>query len=397
MSEGSAIAIVGISCRFPKAPCPHAFWQLLRDGASAIAQTPHDRWERDGRSAADVPEPGLLHGGFLEQIDQFDPGFFGIAPREAATMDPQQRLILELGWEALEDAGMVPERLAGTSVGVFVGAISSDYADLLRERGGEALTRHVLTGTHRGMIANRLSYALGLKGPSLTVDAAQSSALVAVHLACQSLQRGESTLALAGGVNLNISAAGTIATGRFGALSPDGLCFTFDARANGYVRGEGGGVVALKPLARALADGDPIHCVIRGSAVNNDGAGGGEGLAAPDEQAQEEVLRLAYRKAGVKRADVQYVELHGSGTRLGDRVEAAALGAALGAARRADEPLLVGSVKTNIGHLEGAAGIAGLIKLILCMKHRELPPVSISSSLARRSRWIGCGCVSSRI
>jgi acyl transferase domain-containing protein/NADPH:quinone reductase-like Zn-dependent oxidoreductase/acyl carrier protein len=375
VSDGSAIAVIGVSCRFPMASSPDAFWRLLRDGASAITDTPVDRWDLDDLSAPapSTLAPGVLRGGFLERIDHFDPDFFGIAPREAAIMDPQQRLILELSWEAFEDAGIVPGALAGSQTGVFVGAISSDYADLLRQRGAEALTRHALTGTHRGIIANRVSYALGLRGPSLTVDAAQSSALVAVHLACESLRRGESTLALAGGVNLNISLTSAIAASRFGALSPDGLCFTFDARANGYVRGEGGGVVALKPLSRAIADGDSIHSVIRGSAVNNDGAGG-DSLSAPDRQAQEEVLRLAYRRAGVRRAGVQYVELHGSATRLGDQVEAAALGAVLGAARAAGDPLLVGSAKTNVGHLEGAAGIVGLIKTILCIKNREIPP-----------------------
>ncbi len=366
----SPIAVVGMSCRFPQASSPDAFWALLRDGESAITDTPPDRM--DGLSEADPSLPGVLQGGFLEQIDRFDAGFFGIAPREAAIMDPQQRLILELSWEALEDAGIVPDTLAGTHTGVFVGAISSDYADLLHRGGIDALTRYALTGTHRGIIANRVSYTLGLQGPSLTVDAAQSSALVGVHLACESLRRGESTLALAGGVNLNISLDSAIAASRFGVLSPDGRCFTFDARANGYVRGEGGGVVALKRLPRAIADGDTVYCVISGSAVNNDGAS--DGLTAPDRKAQEEVLRLAYRRAGVKRAAVQYVELHGTGTALGDRVEAAALGSALGAARSAEDPLLVGSAKTNVGHLEGAAGIVGLIKTILCIKHRQIPP-----------------------
>ena len=286
-------------------------------------------------------------------------------------MDPQQRLILELSWEALEDAGIVPKELSGSQTGVVVGVISSDYADLLRRGGPEARTRHALTGTHRSIIANRVSYALGLRGLSLTVDAAQSSALVAVHLACESLRRGEVTLALAGGVNLNIILDGVISAFRLGTVSPDGRSFVFDARANGYVRGEGGGVVVLKPLPRAIADGDEIYCVIRGSAVNNDG--GGDGLTAPDRFAQEEVLRLAYRRAGVRLADVQYVELHGTGTRLGDRIEAAALGSVLGAVRAGGDPLIVGSAKTNVGHLEGAAGIVGLIKTALCIKHREIP------------------------
>jgi acyl transferase domain-containing protein/acyl carrier protein len=372
VADGSAVAVVGISCRLPQASNPSMFWELLREGVDAITDTPSSRWVADGLSNSDSSMPGLLRGGFLDQIDRFDPGFFGISPREAELMDPQQRLILELSWEALEDAGIIASRLAGSQTGVFVGAVSSDYADLLQRHGVEAITRHTLTGIHRGIIANRVSYILGVRGPSLTVDAAQSSALVAIHLACESLRRGESTLALAGGVNLNLSLNSAISASKFGALSPDGRCFTFDVRANGYVRGEGGGVVALKPLSRAVADGNSVYCVIRGSAVNNDGAG--DGLTAPDRQAQEEVLRLAYRRAGVKRGDVQYVELHGTGTKLGDQVEAAALGAALGAAKAAGNPLLVGSAKTNVGHLEGAAGIVGLIKAILCIKHREIPP-----------------------
>jgi acyl transferase domain-containing protein len=372
VSESSAIAIVGMSCRFPNAPSPDAFWRLLRAGESAITDTPADRWGTEGPSPSELSTPGVLRGGFLDRIERFDADFFGISPREAAIMDPQQRLILELSWEAFEDAGIVPGRLAGSQTGVFVGAISGDYAELLHRRGAEALTRHALTGTQRAIIANRVSYTLGLRGPSMTIDAAQSSALVAVHLACESLRRDESTVAIAGGVNLNISPESAIRASRFGVLSPDGRCYTFDARANGYVRGEGGGVVLLKPLSHAVADGDSIYCVIRGSAVNNDGAG--DGLTAPDAQAQEEVLRLAYRRAGVKRTDVQYVELHGTGTPLGDQVEAAALGSALGAGRAAGDPLLVGSAKTNIGHLEGAAGIVGLIKAALCIKHRELPP-----------------------
>jgi acyl transferase domain-containing protein/acyl carrier protein len=372
VSDDPAIAVVGISCRFPGASNPSAFWRLLREGADAIGDLPPGRWDLEGLSAGDRALPGVLRGGFLESVDRFDPDFFGIPRREAAIMDPQQRLVLELSWEALEDAGIVPAGLHGSRAGVFVGAIASDYSHLLQRHGAEAITRHALTGTARGIIANRVSYALGLRGPSLVVDTVQSSALVAVHLACDSLRRGESTLALAGGVNLNVMPSSAIAASKFGALSPDGACFTFDARANGYVRGEGAGVVVLKTLARALADEDPIYGLIRGSAVNNDGSG--DGLAAPDRQAQEEVLRQAYRNAGIDRDEVRYVELHGTGTRLGDQVEAAALGAVLGAGRGGEERLSVGSAKTNVGHLEGAAGIVGLIKVLLCVSHGELPP-----------------------
>jgi acyl transferase domain-containing protein len=372
VSDRSAIAIVGISCRLPQALDLSAFWRLLRAGTSAISAVPAERVELARLLAAGELVPGAGYGGFLERIDGFDADFFGISPREAAAMDPQQRLMLELCWEACEDAGVVPAHLASSQTSVFVGAIAGDYAELMQASGAQAVTRHALTGLHRGMIANRVSYALGLRGPSLTVDTGQSSSLVAVHLACESLRHGESALALAGGVHLNISPDSALAASRFGGLSPDGRCFTFDARANGYVRGEGGGVVVLKPLSAALADGDSIHAVIRGSAVNNDG--GGDGLAAPSLSAQEDVLRLAYRRAHVKRGDVQYVELHGTGTKLGDRVEATALGAVLGAGRPLAKRLRVGSAKTNVGHLEGAAGIVGLVKAALCIGHRELPP-----------------------
>ena len=368
------IAVVGIACRVPGAPDRDAFWRLLRDGVEAIADISEQRQALTGDSASRSifqQEAIVRREGFLEEIDLFDAAFFEVSPREAAVMDPQQRLMLELGWEAIEDAGVLPARLSGSHAGVFVGAIAGDYADLLQFHGPEAVTRYALTGLHKSVIANRLSYTLGLRGPSLTVDTGQSSSLVAVHLACESLRRGESEMALAGGVHLNLSPSGAVVASRFEGLSPDGRCFTFDARANGYVRGEGGAVIVLKPLSEAISAGDHVYCVIRGSAVNNDG--GGDGLTAPSRLAQEEVLRLAYRRAGVRYADVQYVELHGTGTRLGDRTEAAALGAALGAGRPAFRPLPVGSVKTNIGHLEGAAGIVGLIKTALAIEHREIP------------------------
>ncbi|MEU1518311.1 SDR family NAD(P)-dependent oxidoreductase [Streptomyces sp. NPDC005811] len=366
----NAIAVVGMSCRFPQAPDPAAFWRLLTEGASAVTATPENR--RDALAASDPAAPGTAHrGAYLDHVDRFDPGFFGISPREASAMDPQQRLVLELGWEALEEAALVPARLRGSRTGVFVGAIWDDYASLARRLGPQTVGRYTLSGLNRGIIANRLSYVLGVRGPSLTVDAGQSSSLVAVHLACESLRRGESELALAGGVNLTLAPDSALASAGFGALSPDGHCYTFDARANGYVRGEGGALVLLKPLARALADGDRIHCVIRGSATNNDG--GGDGLTAPLREAQEEVLRLAYRQAAVHPADVQYVELHGTGTRLGDPIEAAALGEVVGGARTDGTPLLVGSVKTNIGHLEGAAGVAGLLKTVLSLSHGRIP------------------------
>ncbi|MER7638422.1 type I polyketide synthase [Streptomyces sp. NPDC126522] len=357
------VAVVGMACRLPGAPDPSAFWQLLREGRDAIGAPPADRHP--------APHDTERPGGYLDRVDGFDAAFFGVSPREALAMDPQQRLALELGWEALEDAGIAPDSLGGTPAGVYVGAISDDYATLLRRSGPQGITRHMFTGIQRGVIANRLSYSLGLRGPSMTVDCGQSSSLVAVHLAVDSLRRGESSLVLAGGVHLNLAPESTLAVERFGGLSPDARCFTFDARANGFVRGEGGALVVLKPLSRALADGDRVYCVIHGSAVNHDGAG--EALAVPNADAQREVIDAALGTAGVHPDEVQYVELHGTGTPVGDPIEAQALGAAFGKGTERLAPLAVGSAKTNVGHLEGAAGVVGLIKAALSLHHRELP------------------------
>ncbi|MGP3969014.1 type I polyketide synthase [Streptomyces sp. 6N223] len=360
------VAIVGLACRLPNAPNPEAFWRLLRAGENAIAPVTNGRWP----ARAGAPP---YFAGLLDRVDAFDAAFFGISPREAVAMDPQQRLMLELAWEAMEDSGLRPETLVESRTAVFTGAIWDDYATLLHRHGLHDITRHTMTGLHRGIIANRISHRLGLRGPSLTVDAAQSSGLVAVHLACESLRRGEADLALAGGVNLILAEESMrVAEAQFQGLSPDGRCYTFDARANGFVRGEGGGMVLLKPLADALRDGDPVYCVIEGSAVNNDGAT--DGLTRPSADAQANVLRQAWDRAAVEPADLQYVELHGTGTPVGDPIEAAALGAALGGHRPAHAPLRVGSVKTNVGHLEAAAGIAGLLKTALSIHHRSLPP-----------------------
>ncbi|WP_405876764.1 SDR family NAD(P)-dependent oxidoreductase [Streptomyces sp. NBC_01384] len=373
-SAHEPVAVVGLACRLPGAPDPDAYWNLIAQGRSAITDTPPDR--RTGAPHDDTLTTGRgttvpYRGGFIDTPGDFDAAFFGISPREAEAMDPQARLILELGWEALENAGCDAAR-APRATGVFVGADVSDYAELVHRQGTEGVGHHTLTGLNRGLIANRLSYALGVGGPSLTVDSAQSSSLVAVQLACDSLRAGDCELALAGGVHLNLVPGSTQALAEFGGLSPDGLCHTFDARANGFVRGEGAGLVVLKPLSRALADGDRIHAVIRGGAVNNDGTGAT--LTTPDAAAQEAVLRSACARAGVAPAGIDYVELHGTGTRVGDPVEAAALGAALGTDPARSTPLAVGSVKTNIGHLEGAAGIAGLLKVILCLSHGQLVP-----------------------
>ena len=368
------IAVVGLSCRFPGAPSAAAFWRLLREGGDAIREVPRERWDVDAFYHPDPGVPGTTNsrrGGFLVDIDRFDPLFFGISPREAAEMDPQQRIMLELTWEALEDAGVPPRDLAGTSTGVFFGVVWRDYADLHREARAAA-TSHTGVGLAPAIIPNRVSYALGLHGPSLMVDTACSSSLVTVHLACRSLREGESTVALAGGVNLMLVGETMVALTKFGGLSPRGQCRAFDADADGFVRGEGAGVVVLKPLSRALADGDRIYCLIRGSAVNNDGAS--NGLTAPNPQAQQAVLRRAYQGSGVDPGRVHYVETHGTGTPLGDPIEASALSAVLCAGREAERPLLIGSVKSNLGHLEGAAGIAGLIKVALSMRHRLIPP-----------------------
>ncbi|MFE3308467.1 type I polyketide synthase [Embleya sp. NPDC059213] len=359
--HGTAIAVIGTACRLPGAADPAAFWELLREGVSAVGEPTAER-----RRGAE-----LRPGGYLDRVDAFDPAFFGISPREADAMDPHQRLFLELGWEAAEDAGLPPEVLAGTRAGVFVGAIANDWSTVVHRHGTDAITRHTFTGVARGLIANRLSWALDLGGPSLTVDTAQSSSLVAVHLACESLRNGESTLAFAGGVHLNLAPESTVGAERFGGLSPDHRSFTFDARANGFVRGEGGAVLLLKPLAAARADGDAIHAVIHGSAITSDGDT--DGLTVPDTGAQTDVLRRAAHAAGVAPERIQYVELHGTGTRVGDPIEAAALGAAYGAGRTGADRVAVGSAKTNVGHLEGASGIVGLLKTVLGIRHRTLP------------------------
>src|ERR1700722_46888 len=278
------VAIIGMSCRLPGADDPRSFWRLLRDGADAVTEVPGGRWP--------APEGASRPRG---DVEGFDAAFFGISPREAAASDPHQRLMLELAWEALEDARIIPGDLRGTAAGVFVGAISNDFAALRDRLGAGALDEHGDPGSSRALIANRGSYLLRLSGPSPTVDTGQSSSLVAVGLACESLGRGESGLALAGGVNLNLLAETTQAIGRFGALSPDGRCRVFDAGADGYVRGEGGGVVVLKPLRAALRDGDVVHSVILGGAVNS---GAGDGLTAPSRTAQEQVIAAACARAG---------------------------------------------------------------------------------------------------
>jgi acyl transferase domain-containing protein/acyl-CoA synthetase (AMP-forming)/AMP-acid ligase II/acyl carrier protein len=369
-----SIAIIGIGCRFPGASGPAAFWRMLREGGDAIREVPANRWDVERFYDPRPMTPGKMNtrwGGFLERIDLFDPSAFNISPREAASMDPQQRLLLEVAWEALEDAGQTRDNLAGTSVGVFIGISGSEYG-ALQIAAPERIDAYWSTGNAMSIAANRVSYFFDLRGPSAAIDTACSSSLVAIHLACQSLRHGESTMALVGGVSLILTPTITVNFSMGGGTSPDGRCKAFDAGANGMVRGEGAGVVVLKPLDRALADGDPIYAVIRGSAVNQDGST--NGIVAPSREAQESVLRSACRSAGIRPGLVQYVEAHGTGTFLGDPIEAMALGNVLGNDRAEGETCAIGSVKSNIGHLEAAAGIASLIKVALALKHREIPP-----------------------
>ena len=367
------IAIIGLGCRFPGAENLQAFWSMIRDGKTGIVEVPKSRWDVNAYYDADQSKPGKANtrwGGFLEDIDRFDPQFFGIAPKEAVTMDPQQRLLLEVAWSTLEDAGQIPENLKGSKTGVFIGIGTHDYSIMMWQQ--PVSEPYATTGTGNCIAANRISYSFDFKGPSLAVDTACSSSLVAVHLACQSIWTGESELALAGGVNMLLLPTIMVGFSKGGFMSSEGRCQSFDADADGYVRGEGAGLVLLKPLSQAEADGDDIYGVILSSAVNQDGLS--NGLAAPNPQAQEAVLRAAYQRVGIDPTQVDYVEAHGTGTKVGDPIEANALGAVLGQKRSPENKCLIGSVKTNIGHTETAAGIAGIIKVALALKHKQIPP-----------------------
>ncbi|WBB80648.1 type I polyketide synthase [Micromonospora sp. WMMD882] len=370
------IAVVGLGCRLPGGVESVAgFWEVLSGGVESVGVVPGDRWDVEGFFDADPEVVGRSYtraGHFVSGVDGFDAGFFGVSPREAVSLDPQQRLLLEVAWEALEDAGVVPERLRGTRTGVFVGIGTDDYSLMLRSADPATLDAYTGTGNAFSVAAGRVSYLLGLQGPSMAVDTACSSSLVAVHLAVRSLRSGESDLALAAGVHLMLAPEGTIYLSRTKALSPDGRCKTFDASADGYGRGEGCGVVVLKRLSDARRDGDRVLAVVRGTAVNHDGPS--SGLTVPNGVAQQALVRAALADAGVEPADVDYVEAHGTGTPLGDPIEVDALAATVGRGRPVDRPVLVGSVKTNIGHLEAAAGVAGLIKLVLALRHEQVPP-----------------------
>lgn len=372
------IAVVGMGCRLPGGVTdPESYWKLLAGAVDAVTEIPRDRWDVDAFYDPDPEAPGKMyckHGAFLNDIDRFDPQFFNISPREAVSLDPQHRLLLETTWQALEDAGQNPLELRSTAAGVFVGIGADDYAKVqIRSAPAESITPYTGTGNAYCYGAGRLSFFLGIQGPCLPVDTACSSSLVAAHLACQSLRAKECNLAIVGGVHLMLSPVGGIFLSKARALAPDGRCKTFDARADGYTRGEGCGVLVLKRLSDALASGDRIHAVIRGSAVNHDGPS--SGFTVPNGQAQQAVIKAALLASGVSPERVGYVEVHGTGTPLGDPIELRALSAVLGSAagRSADAPLMVGSVKTNIGHLEPAAGIAGLMKLILALKKGAIP------------------------
>jgi acyl transferase domain-containing protein len=378
------IAIVGMSCRFPGgASTPDAFWQLLTGRVDAITEVPADRWNASALYDADATAAGKVAtrwGGFIDGIADFDPYVFGISPREASRMDPQQRLWLEVAWEAFEHAGLTLDALAGSQTGVFLGlhSHSSDYF-WMQLREPERMDAFTGPGNAHNIAAGRLAYLLDLRGPALTIDTACSSSLVAVHTACQSLRAGDCRVALVGGVNAMLSPIWSIPLSRMQMLSPTGRCRAFDASADGFVRSEGAGAVVLKRLSDAMADDDAILAVIRGSAVNQDGRT--NGITAPNGLSQRELLRAALANAGVPAAAITHVETHGTGTALGDPIEFEALAEVLSDGRPAARPCWIGAVKSNLGHLEGAAGIAGLIKVVLALRHRAVPPVVHFSKL----------------
>ncbi|MDI9649346.1 beta-ketoacyl synthase N-terminal-like domain-containing protein, partial [Burkholderia cenocepacia] len=371
----SKIAIIGMACRFPGgANNLGDFWQLLRDERDAVTEIPADRFGTDFYQHPSKREPGKSYtfaAGVLDNVAGFDAAFFGISPREAAQMDPQQRLLLELAWEAFEDAGVRPADMRGSNCGVFVGVAGTDYGNRNMDD-LNVIDPYSATGNTLSIASNRVSYLFDLRGPSMSVDTACSSSLVALHQAVKALQSGEADVALAGGVNLLLHPFGFVSFSKASMLSPRGRCRAFDATGDGYVRSEGGAFVLLKPLDRALADGDTIHAVIAGSGVNSVGHSPG-GISVPGAAAQASLLRSVYARAGIDPQSLAYLEAHGTGTAVGDPIEARALIDVVSGERPADRPLLIGSVKTNIGHLETASGMAGLLKAVLCLKHRAVP------------------------
>src|SRR5271163_477155 len=371
MSDGS-IAIIGASCRFPGASGLEAYWDLLASGTDAVSQVDASRWSTRFYYHPTRGEPAKSYtwsAGLLSDVDLFEPAFFGISPREAAQMDPQQRMLLELVWHATEDAGIPASKLAGSATGVYIGASATDYRDL---RLGDPASgdSYFMTGGTLSILANRISYVFDLRGPSLTVDTACSSSLVALHHACEAIRGERIASAIVGGINLLLAPYPFLGFCRASMLSRLGRCFAFDERADGYVRGEGGGAIILKPLRQALADGDRVRAVILGTGVNSDGRT--IGLSLPSETAQASLLRSVYARAGVAPEQLAFFEMHGTGTPAGDPIEAAAVGHSLGQSR--SSPLPIGSVKTNIGHLEPASGMAGLLKAALALDREILPP-----------------------
>ena len=375
MNNFEPIAIVGIGCRFPGgANDAETYWKLLCEGVDAISEVPQDRWNLNSYFDSDRSQPGKTYtryGGFVDDIDQFDAGFFGISPREAACMDPQQRMLLEITWEAFADAGINVDDLAGTNVGTFMGIFTHDYNNLLLDsKNRDLIDFHTGVGVSQSIVANRISYLFDFIGPSVTLDTACSSSLVALHLACQSIHNGDSRVAVVGGANALLKPEFTIATSKASMLSLDGRCKSFDASANGYVRSEGAGVVIIKSLKDAQKDGDIIYSVINSTVVNQDGKS--NGITVPNQNSQKLALRQALKRAQISADDISYVEAHGTGTFVGDPIEANSIGSILGADRQSD--LYIGSVKSNIGHLEAASGVAGLIKVCLSLKEKQIPP-----------------------
>lgn len=382
LESGAAgpIAIVGAGCRLPGGVRDlDSYWQLLSEGRDGVSKLAARRWRTD--------DPREWHAGVVEGVDQFDPHFFNISAREARTMDPQQRMLMEVAWESIENAGLSPQKLAGSRTGVFIGITAQEYVNLVARSSGPNLDVYTVTGNAHNVSAGRISYLLELHGPSMAVDSACSASLVSIHLACQSLRTGECSIALAGGVNALLSPDPFVCFSNWGMMAADGRCKTFDARADGFVRSEGCAVVVLKRLADALADGDHILALIRGSAVNQDGRSGG--LTVPNGAAQEAVIRQALANAGVSPAAIRYTEAHGTGTSLGDPIEAQALAAVLGEGRTGADPLVVGSVKTNLGHLESAAGVTGLLKVVLALRNEKIPAHLHFSSLNPAVDWGG--------